>query len=360
MSHYHERKEKICLNCGAALFGRYCHSCGQENIEPKETFVGLVTHFLYDITHFDGKFFSTVKLLLTKPGYLTREYTRGRRAEYLHPIRMYVFTSAIFFLIFFSFVHIGGLQDTDKTPPSDSSIAKLARIRESVLSKATSSEDSVQLNRMMDMLGDEAVNVQVDSLKKNSRRGPFIRINNTTLTSKIAYDSVQKQLPEARRDGWLKKATTYKQIELNQKLQNDPRGFFYVWLNKLMHQFPQLLFISLPFFALILQLLYIRNKKYYYSDHAIFTIHLYIFTFISLLITLFFGWLQGALKWDWLGYFKLFISLYVLWYTYKAMRNFYGQGRFKTFVKYCMLAFLSLFVILFLFIIFLLLSIVQL
>ena len=102
MSHRPERKEKNCLNCGTTVQGKYCHVCGQENVEPKETFLGMVTHFFNDITHFDGKFFTTLKDLLFKPGFLSAEYMKGRRMRYLNPIRMYVFTSAIFFLIFFS------------------------------------------------------------------------------------------------------------------------------------------------------------------------------------------------------------------------------------------------------------------
>jgi hypothetical protein len=30
----------------------------------------------------------------------------GRRKKYLHPVRMYVFTSAVFFLVFFSMFHV--------------------------------------------------------------------------------------------------------------------------------------------------------------------------------------------------------------------------------------------------------------
>jgi hypothetical protein len=84
------------------VIGLYCHNCGQENIEPKESVWHLVTHFFQDITHFDGKFFTSMKLLILKPGFLSREYMLGRRASYLNPVRMYLFTSAIFFLIFFS------------------------------------------------------------------------------------------------------------------------------------------------------------------------------------------------------------------------------------------------------------------
>ncbi len=64
-----------------ALYGRYCHQCGQKNLEPKETVGHLVLHFFNDVTHFDGKFFSTVKYLLRKPSFLSAEYTVGRRAR---------------------------------------------------------------------------------------------------------------------------------------------------------------------------------------------------------------------------------------------------------------------------------------
>ena len=103
MSRLKERKEKNCLNCKAGVQGRYCHVCGQENIETKESVWDLVSHFFRDITHFDGNFFSTVKYLIIKPGFLSKEYMIGRRASYVNPVRMYIFTSAFFFLLFFTF-----------------------------------------------------------------------------------------------------------------------------------------------------------------------------------------------------------------------------------------------------------------
>src|ERR1035437_7465196 len=102
LSRLPQRKEKNCLNCGTQVIGNFYHDCGQENIEPKETVWHLVTHFFEDMTHFDGKFFTSLKDLMIKPGFLSKEYMIGRRVRYLNPIRMYLFTSAIFFLIFFS------------------------------------------------------------------------------------------------------------------------------------------------------------------------------------------------------------------------------------------------------------------
>ena len=102
MSHTTDRAQKDCLNCGAVVQGPYCHICGQHNIETKETLWGLIQHFVYDITHFDGKFFSSLKSLLLRPGFLSYEYMRGRRASYLNPVRMYIFTAALFFVVLFA------------------------------------------------------------------------------------------------------------------------------------------------------------------------------------------------------------------------------------------------------------------
>ena len=102
MSHLAERKEKNCLNCGTTVVGKYCHVCGQENVEPKETFWQLASHFFANITHFDGKVFTSMKDLILRPGFLSNEYMSGKRASYLNPIRMYLFTSFVFFLVFFS------------------------------------------------------------------------------------------------------------------------------------------------------------------------------------------------------------------------------------------------------------------
>jgi hypothetical protein len=119
VSHVPQRKEKDCLNCGTIVQGRYCHVCGQENVVPKETFWHMVTHFFYDITHFDSKFFESVRDLVLRPGFLSKEYMLGRRAGYLHPVRMYVFTSAIFFLLFLRFFSPNETIDEGLNKPID-------------------------------------------------------------------------------------------------------------------------------------------------------------------------------------------------------------------------------------------------
>ena len=126
-----------------------------------------------------------------------------------------------------------------------------------------------------------------------------------------------------------------------------------------MHHFPQIRFISLLFVALLLKLLYIRRKKFYYVSHAIFTIHLYVFVFIAMLFEMGISELKDLCGWNWLKIINSLFIMVIFFYLYKAMRNFYGQRRFKTIIKYILFLFSFLFLTVFLFIIFAFVSIFQ-
>ncbi|MEO5499841.1 MAG: hypothetical protein ABIR31_00240, partial [Ginsengibacter sp.] len=101
----------------------------------------------------------------------------------------------------------------------------------------------------------------------------------------------------------------------------------------------------LPLVTMLLQLLYIRHKEYFYVSHAIFIIHYYVFIFIAMMAGIGVSEMQDTLGWRWLGYLNLGVSLAVLWYLYKAMRNFYSQSRWKTISKYLLFLFMALIII---------------
>ncbi len=401
MSHLHERKEKICLNCNTSLQGRYCHVCGQENIEPKESVWHLVNHFFQDITHFDGKFFSTVKLLITKPGFLSKEYMLGKRASYLNPIRMYVFTSAIFFLIFFSLTNAGDIMKIDEKGDKTDSTTKrgltdfkkdraklqsrLNAAREFNDGDSSDLKDEIEktdlsIAAIKEIYGDSTsrkfnerdialllLRVNMDSLKKQGmppdvasavntaigkrdsskkgNNGVELDFGNEKYATPAAYDSAQSKLPSNKQDWWLKKMAKRKIIEMDGEFKKDKRAYIEHLEEKFVHSFPKILFISLPFFALILRLVYVRRKEFYYTSHGIFAIHLYCATFIFLLAMILLNQLGHLGGWKWLQGTIVFLDfvlwLYVLIYMYKAMRRFYGQGRFKTIVKYLIVNFLA-------------------
>lgn len=370
MSHLPERKEKICLNCGAALHGRFCHYCGQENIAPKDSFWHLVTHFVYDIIHFDGKFFSTLKYLLFRPGFLSHEYLRGRRADYLHPIRMYVFTSAFFFLIFFSFYQkeeeIQIKEDKDTPAEILEKLTTQKRQLEKSLKIPAASFASAQIKDKIKQTDADIAMVKRDSTLADSVKSlpqggfTFGSFNknpiNKTLVNVKEYDSLQALLPAKDRDGFITKAIIRQNLHLREKYKGDSKASMKAITNKFIHFFPQMLFVSLPLFALILQLMYARRKQFYYVNHIIYSIHLYCAIFIVILSGL---WLNSIAtkithaEHDWIGTVFTFGGFF---YLYKSLRNFYGQRRAKTILKYILLMFASMLVMVLLFTVFFLFS----
>jgi hypothetical protein len=376
VSHFQEREQKSCLNCNATVQGRFCHICGQENIEPKETIWHLISHFFQDITHFDGKFFSTLKYLLFKPGFLSREYMMGRRSSYLNPIRMYVFTSAFFFLFFFGTVGTVNVNSGNNVEKKKLELAK-AKIAANDLKDNLANYQNDSLHyRVVKKVADgfEArivlMKTAIDSLqakdslkkvkqaakedslskmfqasgiipkKKLGKSGPFsFTVDDLTGFSTLAaYDSVQAQLPDSAKDGWWQHLWLRKGIDINEKASDKTGNFNKSLINSFVHSLPQMFFLSLPLYAFFLFVLYNRQKKYYYVNHAIFGIHVFcatfIMTFAAIVLTKYLSF--GS---DWLGgiYNVLFI-LAALLYQYKALRNFYQQRRAKTIAK-CIILF---------------------
>jgi hypothetical protein len=274
--------------------------CGQENVEPKESVGHLVRHVTEDITHFDGKFFATLKLLLFKPGFLSQEYLKGRRASYLHPVRLYLFVTFVFFVFAFSIY---------RQPPTTTKDWKFVK--------------------------DTSGKLMLDS--SGVRTQPQInRISFGGDTSVAAYEAREAKLQPEERDGILKRYFKKRFAAITEMSHDDPKGFAEKFKEKLKHSLSPLFFTSLPFFAFALYLLYWRSrKKYYYVSHAIFSIHFYCATFIILIGTLLFDELRSISLIFLIPAALLFLAIFV--YEYKAMRRFYQQGWFKTFVKFLLI-----------------------
>ena len=300
--------------------------CGQENTEPKQSIGHLISHFFNDVTHFDGKFFSTLGTLIRRPGLLTLEYMRGRKASYLDPVRMYLFTSAIFFLVFFK--TSGHVSDTIGAGNERVDAATIENMSDSSLR-------AYSLQTYDSLLSRQELTRRVE--QKNSLQFIIFGVKLENNLSAGMYDSVQQALPPNKRDGFFMTYAKRAAIRLNEIYKKDPKHFFGKIVNNFLHGLPQMLFISLPIFALILKLLYSRRKQFYYTDHVIFTIHLYIFTFIIILLILVLEKFDTPATVGPIDYMQRLLEFCILFYQYKAMRNFYQQRRAKTIFKFTLL-----------------------
>lgn len=292
------RAEKNCLNCGTEVPERYCTHCGQENTVPHETFGHLFNHFFADVIHYDSKTLITLKYLLFRPGFLTQEYTAGKRVRYVNPIKFYIFTSFVFFFSYFAFTHKDEKGDTQGVVVTES------------------------YNLKDDDKTDSIANAWTGKLEKYKDEKDYL--------------AAQKALPEGQRDGFFTKQAVRQYFKQKERKEKGEEGIN----ERFQHNYPKMMFVLLPLFALYLKWFYRRNKKYFYADHAIFSLHFHTFFFIFYLFTTILDWLFNV---DFISVFGLIV---VFIYLMLSLKKIYGG---KSFWKALLLVLLYSFTLLLVF-----------
>lgn len=90
-----------CKNCGEKLQGMYCHRCGQFALDIQQPFWKYIRQYFENVYQFDSKIWQTLYLLFRRPGFLTQEFNAGKINSYVHPFRLYMCISVVFFTILF-------------------------------------------------------------------------------------------------------------------------------------------------------------------------------------------------------------------------------------------------------------------
>ena len=95
------RKTNSCLNCGHTLgeIYNFCPHCGQENNDKNVSFGTFVGDFFSNYFSFDTRIGRSIKPLFLRPGFLTNRFNEGQRKLYVHPLRIYLIVSLLFFFL---------------------------------------------------------------------------------------------------------------------------------------------------------------------------------------------------------------------------------------------------------------------
>ena len=89
-----------CPNCGSATVRRYCADCGQALPAPDDYSLRAHAADVVDqIATVDGKAVRTVWALVARPGLLTVEHLRGRRARWLKPLQLFLLVNVLLFVV---------------------------------------------------------------------------------------------------------------------------------------------------------------------------------------------------------------------------------------------------------------------
>jgi len=120
-----------CPNCGAALGDAFCPHCGQKKAPLNPSLGEFLHEAVHEMAHVDGKFLTSVRLLLLKPGTLSREQFEGRRAPYVPPIRLYLVLSVLCFAAL-AFAPLRGPRFSCTTCPEETRARVEQEMREAV------------------------------------------------------------------------------------------------------------------------------------------------------------------------------------------------------------------------------------
>lgn len=88
-----------CPSCSSQSSTKFCPSCGE-----RRPHAGLlsIAHFLESVFesffHADGRFLSTLRALIFRPGELTAAYLIGAHKRYLGPIQLFLIINLVYFL----------------------------------------------------------------------------------------------------------------------------------------------------------------------------------------------------------------------------------------------------------------------
>ncbi len=100
---------------------------------------------------------------------------------------------------------------------------------------------------------------------------------------------------------------------------------------------PKGLFVLLPLIAAFMKLMYWRPRRFY-VEHLLLLLHNHIYLFVGYGLLLSLGLVfpdSGTV-----GLAGVAFNCYLVWYFYRGMRNYYGQGRALTLAKFTMLGLL--------------------
>ena len=90
----------VCLTCGSPQPGNFCGRCGEKRITAHDySIVHFGENLLETLTHFDFRSLRAFRVLVAKPGLLTRDYLDGRRKGYVGPIQLFVILNVVFALL---------------------------------------------------------------------------------------------------------------------------------------------------------------------------------------------------------------------------------------------------------------------
>jgi Protein of unknown function (DUF3667) len=327
-----------CEDCGTELHGHYCSKCGQVAVDYRRSFRHVIADVAESFLNWDSKFVTTIGLLLIRPGWLTNQFVSGRRTRYLHPLRLYLLVSIVFFLC-------ARLIPTNTEPSDKAALTPEARARvEEAMKKAPNLPDHVRAE----------VNKALEEAETSPPTDPGAAKSSGTPTAAEPQTGQSPTKTPGKKRG-------HSRLQFGD--ENGPHGPFETWMQQraknklggdgtnvqlfvetLRSNISTMMLFCIPLFAFVLKILYIRQRRYY-IEHLVYALHIHSFFYFAVVLTAFSAlaanrWapvLETPLIW--------FSSIAIVVQVFLSIRQVYRQGWFVTTFKFFLGGFIYLFVL---------------
>lgn len=345
-----------CQNCGVPLLGEHCYACGQPVKGLVRHFSSIIGDFLDSVFNIDARVFRTLWPLLTRPGYLSREYFEGHRIRFVSPVRLFVFLSIVtFFVAQFSLsfgdnVKFNGGNDEIR---SAKTVEEVVLRRDAALKKLEASKAGMK--GTPGEAGIAGIEVAEDAIRTQSAKrikqleaarkagepppAPGLETDDADLNfNGKPWDAKTNPIDIAWAPDFVNRKFNDMASHAKdnvQRMQADPNLF----KDAVLKAVPSTLFVLMPIFALMLKIAYALKRRLY-MEHLIVALHSHAFLCLSLLVMFLVMAVQDAMAPRLHGLFTFLQTLLWVWmplYLLLMQKRVYGQGWTMTVLKYCVL-----------------------
>jgi hypothetical protein len=368
-----------CENCGTELRGHYCSNCGQAAIDYRRSFRHVIVDVLDSFLNWDSKFVRTIGLLLWRPGWLTNQFVDGRRVRFLHPLRLYLLVSIVFFLS----AKLIPVNDAQNVKPEDMPPEVRARYEEKMAKVRALQKDGSVFTFTTDdkepgVPPAPSAEPQIPADPKQpavpEAPAPPPGVANeasvpaptaTPSETETMVDEIKHEVATGKKKDASEKKSSGKQIHFGPD-KDGPKTPFEamieqrikdrigedgtrskLFIETLRSNLSTMMLFCVPVFAFILKILYIRQKRFY-IEHLVYALNIHAFFYISVILVVLISiglnmWIPGALQ----ILSTIFLCLLVVVQIFLSIRRVYRQSWFMSLFKFAFGGLIYLIVIVF-------------
>jgi hypothetical protein len=371
-----------CENCGAPLTGEFCAQCGQHAIDYRRSIFRVLLDAADSFLNWDTKFLHTVNQLLIHPWQLTNDFNAGRRARYVHPLRLYLIASIVFFLLAraVNWDSDGPIQLTaqDRTElvaslskmiepnspltPEQRAQVELARVKLAEAQGALTAEERAEVKSAFKAYIKSEVRKSLSAEERarmatTMARIPKIPESHTHVTPPVAPMPPAPPGTNAATDQpsippIVVAPTTPVPMHFSVGPPGQKKSAVALWLEKqvkekigedgaraklfmetLRSNIPAMMLCCIPLFAFILKILYIRKGRFY-VEHLVYALHIHTFLYVTVIITALAVMGADRTVPALAGWIKALMACAIVIQIFLSIRRVYKQGWFMTMVKF--------------------------